>query len=40
MLLTLQFEVTQPSAYRFLERYRRLSIVVNDDRVFYLAQYL
>lgn len=40
MLLTLQFEVTQPSAYRFLERYRRLSTVVNDDKVFFLAQYL
>jgi len=40
MLLTMQFDVTAPSAYRFLERYRKLTSVVNDGRVFYLAQYL
>ena len=41
MLQTLQFEVTTPSAYRFLERYRKLSSVVgNDDKVFFLAQYI
>ena len=41
MLITMQFDVTAPSAYRFLERYRRLSsIAFADDRVFFLAQYL
>ena len=40
MLLTIQFELTQPSAYRFLERFRKISTVVNDDKVFFLAQYL
>ena len=40
MLLTLQFDVTSPSAYRFLERYRKLTTVVNDPKVFFLAQYL
>lgn len=32
--------MAQPSAYRFLERYRKLTTVVNDDKVFFLAQYL
>ena len=41
MLITMQFDVTAPSAYRFLERYRRLSpIAFADERVFFLAQYL
>ena len=41
MLITLQFNITTPSAYRFLERFRKLSsIVSNDDRVFFFAQYL
>ena len=41
MLITMQFDVTAPSAYRFLERYRRLSsITFAEDRIFYLAQYL
>merc|ERR1712060_8026 len=35
MLLTMQFEVTQPSAYRFLERFRRISTLTNDDRTFF-----
>jgi len=37
MLLTMQFDVTAPSAYRFLERYRKLTSIVNDSRVFFLA---
>lgn len=37
MLLTLQFQVTSPSAYRFLERFRKLSTVANDDKVFFFA---
>ena len=40
MLITLQFDVTTPSAYRFLERFRKLAITLNDDKVFYLAQYI
>ena len=40
MLLTMQFDVTAPSAYRFLERYRKLTSIVNDSRIFFLAQYL
>ena len=41
MLLTMQFDVTAPSAYRFLERYRRLSTAaMSDDKIFFLAQYL
>ena len=40
MLLTLQFDVTTPSAYRFLERFRKLSTTANDDKVFFFAQYL
>ena len=32
MLSTLQFDITTPSAYRFLERFRRLSsTTANDD---------
>lgn len=37
MLMTLQFDVTTPSAYRFLERFRKLAITLNDDKIFYLA---
>ena len=40
ILMTLQFRVTAPSAYRFLQRYRRLSVLLNDDEVFFYAQYL
>lgn len=41
ILLTLQFDLTSPSAYRFLQRYRKLSsIVANEDKVFFFAQYL
>ena len=40
MLLTMQFEITCPSAYRFLERYRKVSSLVNDDKTFFLAQYI
>jgi len=40
ILETLDFKVTAPSAYRFLERYRRLSMACNDDEVFFYAQYL
>jgi G2/mitotic-specific cyclin-B, other len=41
MLHVLQFNITSPSAYRFLERFRRLSTTTaNDDQVFFFAQYL
>ena len=32
--------MTTPSAYRFLERFHKLSITRNDDKVFYMAQYI
>ena len=41
MLHTLQFNITSPSAYRFLERYRNLcGPASNEDRIFFFAQYL
>ena len=40
ILLTLEFNVTAPSAYRFLQRFKRLNPTCNDDEVFFYAQYL
>lgn len=40
MLVTLEFNITTPSAYRFLERFRKLSSVANEDKIFFFAQYL
>lgn len=40
ILQTLDFQVTAPSAYRFLQRLRRLSPPCNDDEVFFFAQYI
>jgi len=40
MLSVLQFDITAPSAYRFLERFKKLSSVANDDQVFFFAQYI
>lgn len=40
MLKTLSFDITAPTAYRFLERFRKLSSVANDDKIFFFAQYL
>ena len=40
MLSVLGFNMTAPSAYRFLERFKKLSSTANDDQVFYFAQYL
>lgn len=40
ILQVLEFRVTAPSAYRFLQRYRRLNSVMNDDQVFFYTQYL
>ena len=37
----MQFDLTSPSAYRFLERFRKLSTVAgNEEKVFFFAQYL
>jgi hypothetical protein len=40
ILQKLNFKITAPSAYRFLQRYRRLSGAFNNDEVFFFAQYL
>jgi hypothetical protein len=38
MLMEIQFQVTTPTAYRFLERFRKLSTTMaNDDQVFFFA---
>lgn len=38
--MTLEFKVTAPSAYRFLQRFRRLSAATQDDEVFFYAQFV
>ena len=40
ILQTLNFKLTSPSAYRFLERYSRLSQTFKDPQVFFFAQYI
>lgn len=40
ILQTLNFELTAPSSYRFLQRFRKLTPICNDDEVFFFAQYL
>lgn len=40
ILTTMDFRVIAPSAYRFLQRFRRLSIVNHEEEVFFYAQYL
>ena len=40
ILMTLGFVITAPSAYRFLERYSRLSKNYSDKEVFFYAQYI
>jgi len=37
ILTTLNFQLTAPSSYRFLERYRRLSPMFQDREVFFFA---
>lgn len=37
ILMAMDFKVTAPSAYRFLQRFRRLSTDLNDDDVFFYA---
>ena len=40
MLVALEFDVTVPSACRFLERYFKLCNHAQDQQLFFLAQYL
>lgn len=40
ILQRLNFMITVPSSYRFLQRYRRLSGAFNNDEVFFYAQYI
>ena len=40
ILQTLEFKVTSPSAFRFLQRFRRLDPVLDDGEVFFFAQYI
>ena len=40
ILQTLNFDLTAPSSYRFLQRFRKLTPICNDDEVFFFAQYL
>ena len=40
ILTTLEFKVLAPSGYRFLQRYRKISMALNDDEVFFYAQYI
>jgi hypothetical protein len=37
ILTALGFNITAPSAYRFLQRYRSLNPTCNDDEVFFFA---
>ena len=40
MLSRLEFGVLAPSAYRFLERFSKLSTVAHDEQTFFFAQYI
>ena len=40
ILQTLDFKVTAPSHYRFLQRFWRLNYRFVDDEVFHMAQYI
>ena len=40
ILHALNFKVTSPSTYRFLERFRRLEDTFDDKEVFFFAQYI
>ena len=40
ILHTLNFMITVPSSFRFLQRYRRLSGLLNNEEVFYYAWYI
>jgi cyclin B len=40
ILTALEFQLTAPSPYRFLQRFRQLSPLLDDDEVFFYAQYI
>ena len=40
ILTTLDFNFFLPSAFRFLERYHKLSNTESDDQIFFFAQYI
>jgi len=40
ILFALDFDFTQPSIYRFLERFRKVSSASNDEQAFFFAQYI
>lgn len=40
ILQVLEFDVSTPSSYRFLQRFVKLSAISGDQKVFYFAQYL
>jgi len=40
ILHTLNFMITVPSSFRFLQRYRRLSGLLNNEEVYYYAWYI
>ena len=40
ILNVLNFKVTAPSAYRFLQRFRGINPICNTDEIFFYAQYL
>lgn len=40
MLSKLEFSILAPSAYRFLERFSKLSTVAHDEQTFFFAQYI
>jgi len=40
ILYTLEYNLTAPSAYRFMERFRKLSAHTDDNEVFFYAQFV
>jgi len=38
--MKLEFRITAPSAYRFLESYKRIAPIFEDKEVFFFAQYI
>jgi hypothetical protein len=40
ILMELDFKITAPSGYRFLQRFRKLNPVVDTDEVFFYAQFI
>ena len=40
ILNKLEFKITAPSAYRFLESFRRIAPIFEDKEVFFFAQYI